>query len=128
LQRPLESAQYVSLLFGQRCRPAGINRSMGARGCALDNAVCEAFFASLKKELIRRRSWPTRRAAQTAIFRWIEGWYNARRRHSTLAYVSPADYEKSTQEGRIGPRHDIVGDTAPSTPTVRSTDTQPQAA
>jgi putative transposase len=98
LQRPLESAQYVSLLFGQRCRQAGINRSMGARGCALDNAVCEAFFASLKKELVRRRSWPTRRAAQTAIFSWIEAWYNPRRRHSALGYLSPADYEQSTQE------------------------------
>jgi putative transposase len=127
-----QGGQYVSLAFGQRCRQAGINLSMGARGCALDNAVCEAFFASLKKELIRRRSWPTRRAAQTAIFTWIEGWYNRRRPHSTLGYLSPAAYERqhreSTQEGLIGPRQDIVGGTAPITPTTTRTNHRQQAA
>ena len=71
-------------------RAAGIDVSMGAKGCALDNAVCEAFFATLKKELIRRRSWPTRRELQSAVFAWIEGWYNRRRLHSTLGYHSPA--------------------------------------
>lgn len=88
--------QYVSLIFGQTARDAGIAVSMGAKGCALDNAVCEAFFATLKKELTRRRSWPTRRDLQTAVFAWIEGWYNRRRLHSTLGYLSPADYENST--------------------------------
>jgi putative transposase len=86
-------SQYTALIFGQSCRRAGIDRSMGARGCALDNAVCESFFASLKKELTRRRSWPSRRELQTAVFAWIEGWYNRRRLHSTLGYLSPADYE-----------------------------------
>jgi hypothetical protein len=66
---------------------------MGAKDCAPDNAVCESFFASLKKELTRRRSWPTRRELQTATFAWIEGWYNRSRLHSTLGYLSPADYE-----------------------------------
>jgi len=88
--------QYVSLIFGQTARDAGIAVSMGAKGCALDNAVCEAFFATLKKELTRRRSWPTRRELQTAVFAWIEGWYNRRRLHSTLGYLSPADYENGT--------------------------------
>lgn len=88
--------QYTALVFGQRCRQAGIEVSMGRRGCALDNAVAESFFASLKKELIRRRSWPTRRDAQSAIFSWIEGWYNRRRLHSALNYHSPADYENGT--------------------------------
>ena len=69
---------------------------MGRRGCALDNAVAESFFASLKKELIRRRSWPTRRDAQGAICAWIEGWYNRRRLHSTVGYLSPGDYENRT--------------------------------
>jgi putative transposase len=91
-----QGSQYTALIFGQRCRQAGIDVSMGGRGCALDNAVCESFFASLKKERIRRRSWPTRRDAQTAIFAWIEGWYNRRRLHSTLGYLSPADYENRT--------------------------------
>ena len=88
--------QYVSLIFGQTARAAGIDISMGAKGCALDNAVCESFFATLKKELTRRRSWPTRRELETAVFAWIEGWYNRRRLHSTLGYLSPADYETTT--------------------------------
>ena len=89
-------SQYVSLIFGQTARAAGIAVSMGAKGCALDNAVCESFFATLKKELTRRRSWPTRRELQTAVFAWIEGWYNRRRLHSTLGMRSPADYENRT--------------------------------
>ena len=89
-------SQGVSLIFGQRCRQAGIAVSMGAKGCALDNAVCEAFFATLKKELTRRRAWPTRPELQTAVFAWIEGWYNRRRLHSTLGMRSPADYENNT--------------------------------
>jgi putative transposase len=88
--------QYVSLIFGQTARAAGIAVSMGAKGCALDNAVCESFFATLKKELTRRRSWPTRRELQTAVFAWIEGWYNRRRLHSTLDYLAPAAYENRT--------------------------------
>jgi putative transposase len=95
-------SQYVSLIFGQTARDAGIDISMGAKGCALDNAVCEAFFATLKKELTRRRSWPTRRELQTAVFAWIEGWYNRRRLHSTLSYLSPAAYENRTL-GQPGP-------------------------
>ena len=86
----------MSLIFGQRCRDAGIDLSIGAKGCALDNAVAEAFFATLKKELTRRRSWPTRRELQSAVFTWIEGWYNRRRLHSTLDYLSPAGYENRT--------------------------------
>src|SRR3954468_23397234 len=88
--------QYVSLIFGQTARAAGIDISMGAKGCALDNAVCEAFFATLKKELTRRRSWPTRRELKSAVFAWIEGWYNRRRLHSTLGYRSPVDFENET--------------------------------
>ena len=88
--------QYVSLIFGQTARAAGIDISMGAKGCALDNAVCESFFATLKKELTRRRSWPTRRELETAVFAWIEGGYNRRRLHSTLGYLAPATYENRT--------------------------------
>ncbi len=57
------------------------------------NAVCESFHASLKKELIHRQPWPTRAEARSKVFEYIEGWYNPRRRHSTLGYLSPADYE-----------------------------------
>ncbi len=86
--------QYVSLIFGQTARAVGIDLSMGAKGCALDNAVCEAFFASMKKELTRRRPWTTRRELETAVFAWIEGWYNRRRLHSTLGYRSPVQFER----------------------------------
>ncbi len=86
----------MSLIFGQTARAAGIDISIGANGSALDNAVAEAFFATLKKELTRRRAWPTRRELQSAVFAWIEGWYNRRRLHSTLDYLSPADYENNT--------------------------------
>ena len=91
-----QGSQYTALIFGQRCHQAGIDRSMGARGCAMDNAVCESFFASLKKEKLNRRSWPTRQDARHAVFAWIEGWYNRRRLHSTLGMLSPIDYENST--------------------------------
>ena len=93
-----QGSQFTALIFGQRCHQAGIDRSMGARGCALDNAVSEAFFASLKKEKLNRRSWPTRQAARNAVFSWIEGWYNPRRPHSTLGYLSPNNYEQSEME------------------------------
>ena len=60
------------------------------------NAVCESFFASLKKELIHRRSWPTKAEARTAVFGYIESFYNRRRRHSTLAMLSPVEFENGT--------------------------------
>ncbi len=63
---------------------------------ARSTIVCEAFFATLKKELTRRHSWRTRRELQNAVFAWIEGWYNRRRLHSTLGYLSPVDYENRT--------------------------------
>jgi len=89
-----QGSQYVSLALGQRCRQAGIELSMGARGCAYDNAVCEAFFKTLKNELIDRRSWATKAETRHAVFDFIETFYNRRRRHSTLGYLSPAEYEK----------------------------------
>jgi Integrase core domain len=71
---------------------------MGSVGDCYDNAVCETFHATLKKERIYRQSWPTRAAARTAIFEYIEGWYNPRRRHSTLAYLSPIEFERQHVE------------------------------
>ena len=71
---------------------------MGSVGDCYDNAVCETFHASLKKEKIYRQSWPTRAAARTATFEYIEGWYNPRRRHSTLGYVSPIEFERHHAE------------------------------
>jgi len=93
-----QGSQYVSLALGQRCRRAGIERSMGNRGCAYDNAVCESFFKTLKNELVDRRSWPTKAEARHAVFDFIETFYNRHRRHSTLGYLSPAEYEKITTQ------------------------------
>jgi putative transposase len=90
-----QGSQYTSFAFGRTVREAKIiDVSMGSVGDAFDNAMAESFFASLKTELVDRHSWPTRQAARTAIYEYIEGWYNPRRRHSALGYLSPADYEK----------------------------------
>jgi putative transposase len=86
--------QFTAVLFTNRCAKAGIEISMGSVGDCYDNAVCETFHASIKKERIYRRSWPTRAEARAAVFEYIEGWYNPRRRHSTLGYLSPAEYER----------------------------------
>lgn len=95
-----QGSQYVSLTFGRRCRLARIEQSMGGRGSAYDNAVCEAFFKSLKSELVDRQSWPTKAELRTAVFDYIECFYNPRRRHSSLGYLSPAEYEKINSEVR----------------------------
>ena len=87
--------QYTSLAFGRRLREAGLVGSMGTVGDCFDNAVAESFFATLECELLDRRSWPTRRELSTAVFDFIEAFYNLRRRHSTLGYLSPANYEAS---------------------------------
>ena len=58
------------------------------------NAASEAFHATIKKERIYRQSWPTRPEARAAVFEYIEGWYNPRRRHSTLGYLSPVEFER----------------------------------
>jgi putative transposase len=93
-----QGAQYTAVLFTKRCQAAGIEVSMGSKGDCFDNACCETFHATLKKERIYRRSWPTRAAARTAIFEYIEGWYNPRRRHSTLGYLSPVQFEDRQAE------------------------------
>jgi transposase InsO family protein len=87
--------QYTSLAFGRRLREARLARSMGSVGDCFDNAVAESFFATLECELLDRQSWPTRRDLSTAVFDFIEAFYNPRRRHSTLGYLSPANYEAS---------------------------------
>jgi len=85
--------QYTALCFGKTLREHGIVGSMGTVGDALDNAVAESFFARLQVELLDRNKWPTRRLLASAIFEYIEGFYNRRRRHSALGYMSPMEYE-----------------------------------
>ena len=87
--------QYTSLAFGQRCRRAGVVPSMGSVGDAYDNALAESFFATLECELVDRSRWRTHAEARTAVFDFIEGFYNRRRRHSALGYLSPAQFEAS---------------------------------
>jgi putative transposase len=94
LRRPVERGQFVSLAFGQKARAANIAQSMGSKGDCFDNAVAESFFATLKKELINRRSWPSKAELRTEVFDYIEVFYNRERRHSTLGQRSPAGYEK----------------------------------
>lgn len=90
-------AQYTSLVFGRRLQEAGILGSMGTVGDALDNAVAESFYATLQTELLDRQSWPTRPRLRSAIFEYIEVFYNRRRRHSTLGYLSPAEFDHNSQ-------------------------------
>lgn len=88
-----QGSQFVSLAFGQAAGEAGIARSMGSKGDCFDNAVAESFFATLKKELVHRRSWPTRRELASEVFAYVEAFYNRTRRHSTLAMLSPSQFE-----------------------------------
>jgi putative transposase len=86
--------QYTSVSFGKRLEDEGLVPSMGRAGSAYDNALAESFVATLKTELLYRSSWPTRQAARTAIFEYVEGFYNTRRRHSALGYLSPTEFEE----------------------------------
>jgi putative transposase len=89
-----QGCQYTSIAFGLRCREVGVKPSMGTAGDAYDNAMCESFFATLECELLDRRRFKNQAEAQMAIFEFIEGFYNTRRRHSALDYDSPIDYER----------------------------------
>lgn len=100
-------SQYTSLLFGATLRESGIAASMGSRGDAFDNAAAESFIATIKKELINRRRFKTRNEARLAIFDYIECFYNPVRRHSSLGYLSPVEYEEAmaeeeSEKARIG--------------------------
>ena len=68
---------------------------MGSKGDCFDNAVAESFFATLKKELVHGRSWPTKVELRTEVFEYIEVFFNRRRRHSTLGMLSPAQFERN---------------------------------
>lgn len=86
-------SQYTADDYRKLCSDNGVRQSMGATGICWDNAAAEAFFASLKKELVHRYRWLHRADARQAIVRWIEGWYNTRRLHSTLKYRTPLEAE-----------------------------------
>lgn len=85
--------QYTSGQYARAAADAGMRLSVGRKGQCWDNAVAESFFATIKTELLDRQAWPAKAKAHKAIFEYVEGWYNTRRRHSSLGYLSPATYE-----------------------------------
>ena len=85
--------QYTSQQFAALADQLGVRMSVGRTGQCWDNALAESLFATIKRELLGAVSWPSRAAARTAIFDFIEGWYNLHRLHSSLGYRSPAEYE-----------------------------------
>ena len=89
-----QGSQYTSLALGKRCREMGVRLSMGSVGDAYDNAMAESFFATLECELLARHRFKTQADARLAVFDFIEGFYNPRRRHSALGYVSPDEFER----------------------------------
>jgi putative transposase len=93
-----QGSQYTALAFGKRCQEAGVRPSMGSVGDCFDNAMCESFFATLECELLERRHFKTQIEARMAIFEFLEGWYNPHRRHSTINYLSPIDFERTYRQ------------------------------
>jgi putative transposase len=89
-----QGTQYTSIAFGQRCKEAGVRPSMGSVGDCYDNAMCESFNATLECELLVQNRFKRLREAETAVFDFIEGWYNTHRRHSSIGYLSPREFER----------------------------------
>jgi putative transposase len=98
-----QGSQYTSIEFGHRCRDAGVRPSMGSVGDAYDNAMCESFFATVECELLDRCRFKTQLEARNATFAFIEGFYNRRRRHSSIGYLSPIDYERRHHAAAVDP-------------------------
>ncbi len=95
MRRPVETGRYASEPYQAILARHGLRCSMSRHGNCLDNAPMESFFASLKTELVHRATFPTREAARRAIFAYVEGFYNRRRRHSGLGFLTPAQaYEQ----------------------------------
>ena len=98
-------SQYTSLAFGKRCRETGVVTSTGSAGDCYDNAMAESFFATLECELLQRRTFKTQAEARMAIFAFVESFYNTRRLHSALGYLSPNEFER-----RAAPERNAQGD------------------
>jgi transposase InsO family protein len=94
-------AQYRSMAFGRTLRESGILASMGSVGAPGDDAVTESVMATIKKECVHRHTFRTRDAARFALFRYIEGFYNTYRRHSSIGDLSPTEFERRLEERRL---------------------------
>ena len=93
LRRPIESAQYTSEQFQKLMADHGVVCSMSRSGNVWDNAAMESFFSSLKTERTGRQNYRTRDEAKADVFDYIERFYNTKRRHSTIGYMSPTEFE-----------------------------------
>jgi putative transposase len=93
-----QGCQYTSIAFGSRCREAGVRPSMGSVGDCFDNAMAESFFATLECELLAKHRFHSQAQAIPVVFAFIEGWYNTRRRHSAIDYLSPMEFERRHDE------------------------------
>ena len=91
-----QGTQYTADAFARACTALEIRQSMGRVGSALDNAVAESFFSTLEHELLRKHRFATRVEARRRVARWIDEWYNPRRRHSACGMLSPINYELAT--------------------------------
>ena len=87
-------AQYTSWLFGHRLRQAGLLGSMGRVASSVDNALIESFWSTMQRELLDRSVWTTKAEPSSAMFEWIEGFYNPTRRHTALGNLSPVEFER----------------------------------
>jgi transposase InsO family protein len=95
-------SQYASGDFQALLSKQGLQCSMSRRGNCWDNAVVESFFGTLKQELVNRCRFTTRDVARREVFAYIELWYNRQRRHSSLGYLSPAEFERRALAGAAG--------------------------
>jgi transposase InsO family protein len=93
LLRPPEPGQYTSWIFGHRLREAGLLGSMGRVASSVDNTMMESFWSTMQRELLDRQRWDTRAELSSAIFEWIEAFYNPVRRHTSIGDLSPIEFE-----------------------------------
>ena len=111
LRRPLERKQYASYAYRDALDQAGIKCSMSRRGDCWDNAVAESFFGTLKMELLYELPLQTRSATRSAVADYIETFYNVTRRHSSLDYQSPMEFElKNAEHGGSAPVPPIMNE------------------
>ena len=103
-------SQYTSADFAALAAQHKVVLSVGRKGECWDNAVAESFFATIKRELIDTRPWPTKARLHRAIFEWTEGWYNTRRLHSALGYRTPAEADRDHHPAAADPARDRTPD------------------